>query len=461
MVSPTFGTPSGRVRGSSRGTGQDEVAVYRAVPVATTSPFGAPAPAEPWTGTLDCTDSRERRNLRGDGTVTVFAPTGHAAGTRLPVIAWVHGGRYEEGHGDDGWYDGTTLARSGCIVVTLNYRKRFAGFLPLDGESTGDAARGVSDLVQALQWIRDAAPELGGDPANITLAGQSAGGGLIIALLADRRADALFRRAMVLSPGLPRIGRHTGWRVRRAVARAFLRTPLTRSRLEALSGERRHRAYRRTATVYSTDCAVGPGPVDFGDLREVPLLVSTMQDEFVRFPGVQQLDRVLHLLHLSPWFVSPGMLLLGVPWRSLRRWVRAVDPVRPMGQTVGDTMIRWWAAGLLESARGEDVWACEFRGGEGVDALHCGELPLLFDTLQVGKKLVRAFCGAGAQERLGGPGGAGERFRSTVVAFAHGEDPGWERYTHDRSAHVFDLTGGEDREVTDPLREIRTLMPVR
>jgi hypothetical protein len=98
-------------------------------------------------GVLDCTDSRERRALRGDGTVTVFAPADRAdlAGASLPVIAWVHGGRYEEGHGDDGWYDGTTLARSGCIVVTLNYRKRFAGFLPLDTDDTDESDRDRRD----------------------------------------------------------------------------------------------------------------------------------------------------------------------------------------------------------------------------------------------------------------------------------------------------------------------------
>jgi hypothetical protein len=84
----------------------------------------------------------------------------------------------------------------------------------------------------------------------------------------------------------------------------------------------------------------------------------------------------------------------------------------------------------------------------------------LFDTLQVGKNLVRAFCGPGAQERLGGPGGAGERFRAAVVAFVHGAGPGWEPYRHGRATHVFDLTGGADRDVTDPLREIRTLLPV-
>lgn len=476
MVSPVLDTPSGRVSGSLRGSGPDAVAVFRAVPVTTSSPFGDPEPAAPWPGVLDCTDSRERRALRGDGTVTVFAPADRAdlAGASLPVIAWVHGGRYEEGHGDDGWYDGTTLARSGCIVVTLNYRKRFAGFLPLDTDDTdesdgtdgtdGPGSCGVADLRHALQWVQETVAGLGGDPDNVTLAGQSAGGGLVTALLADRRADLLFHRALVLSPGLPRISARTGWRVRRALARLFLRTPLTRTRLEALPARRRAAAYRWMARACATDCAVGPGPVDFDALREVPLLVSTMQDEFVRFPGVHQLDRVLHRLHLSPWWVAPGMLVLGVPWRSLRRWVRSVNRARPTGQTVGDTMIRRWAAGLLEHARGADVWACEFRGGDShggrVDALHCGELPLLFDTLQVGKNLVRAFCGPGAQERLGGPGGAGERFRAAVVAFAHGAGPGWEPYRDERTTHVFDLTGGTDRDVTDPLREIRTLLPV-
>ncbi|WP_297006138.1 carboxylesterase family protein [uncultured Corynebacterium sp.] len=452
-VPPQFTTPYGRVSGSSR----DGVSVFRAVPVAHTGHFDAPEGPEPWEGILCCADTRERRNLRLPTTVSVFAPRDARA---LPVIAWIHGGRYEEGHGDDGWYDGTALAASGCVVVTLNYRKCLEGFLPLDGDAPG-SFRGVDDLVHQLRWIRDAVSRVGGDPSNVTLAGQSAGGGLVMALLTDRRADDLFHRAMVLSPGLPRILPRVGWSVRRAVARMCLGSRLTREKVGQLSTARRTRAYRRMSLIYSADCALGPGPLDLGELREVPLLVSTMEDEFVRFPGVCQLDRAVARAGLPSWVMVPGMRLLGVPRRKLAGWCRYVGDDRPMGRTVGDTMIRRWASGLLEAMPGDRVWACEFRGGswrgQRIDAQHCGELPLLFGTLEVGRRLVAETCGPDARERLTD---LGARYRSSVLAFAHGEGPGWEPFGGDRSARVFSLLGEPDTGDRNIYGPLRSMIPV-
>lgn len=465
---PLFQTPHGTVSGSLHDgspSGPD-VAVFRAVPVAHTSHFEQPAPPEPWSGVLDCADTAERRGLRLPTTASVFAPadavgagTGDAAS--LPVIAWIHGGRYEEGHGDDGWYDGTTLASLGCVVVTLNYRMCLEGFLPLDDDDPG-SFRGVDDLVHALRWVQDTVASVGGDAGNVTLLGQSAGGGLVMKLLTDRRADDLFHRAVVLSPGLPRILPRLDWRLRRIVARACLGSRLTHERVSRLSTARCKRAYRRMALVYASDCALGPGPVPLDRLREVPLLVSTMEDEFVRFPGVRQLDRLVHRLHLPSAVMTPGMLLLGVPWRSLTRWWRYVDADRPMGRTVGDAMIRHWAAGLLEKAPGDDVWACEFRGGdwngERIDAQHCGELPMVFGTLDVGPKQVRRMCGPDAVERLSGLGG---EVRDALLSFARGTGPGWDRWGADRTTRIFDLLGGPDTGERDPLHAVRTLLPVR
>lgn len=312
---PLFTTPHGTVSGTRRGG----VHVFRAVPVAHSPGFAPPAPPESWQGVLDCSDSSRRRGLRTATTVSVFAPEG-AEVASCPVIAWIHGGRFEEGHGDDGFYDGSVLASAGCVVVTLNYRKCLEGFIPLDGDTPG-AFRGVDDLVHALRWVQDAVSAVGGDPDNVTLAGQSAGGGLIMQLLTERRADALFHRAVVLSPGLPRIRPRNGWRLRRAVTAAGLGGPLTLDRVSDLGEDRLRRAYRLLAGVYATDCALGPGPVDLHRLRDVPLLVSTMEDELVRFSGVAGTDRWLHRSGLPAGVLAPGMLALG----SLRA-VRGMVP---------------------------------------------------------------------------------------------------------------------------------------
>ncbi|WP_066589257.1 carboxylesterase family protein [Corynebacterium provencense] len=516
---PLFTTPHGTVSGTRRGG----VHVFRAVPVAHSPGFAPPAPPESWQGVLDCSDSSRRRGLRTATTVSVFAPEG-AEVASCPVIAWIHGGRFEEGHGDDGFYDGSVLASAGCVVVTLNYRKCLEGFIPLDGDTPG-AFRGVDDLVHALRWVQDAVSAVGGDPDNVTLAGQSAGGGLIMQLLTERRADALFHRAVVLSPGLPRIRPRNGWRLRRAVTAAGLGGPLTLERVSDLGEDRLRRAarpfsfshsdvdkrpggsrgsrgatraprlppgptpgaaplapggpltlervsdlgedrlrraYRLLAGVYATDCALGPGPVDLHRLRDVPLLVSTMEDELVRFPGVAGTDRWLHRSGLPAGVLAPGMLALGVPPGSLAAWCRQVDGDRPLGRTVGDTMVRRWASGLLEAAPGRDVWACEFRGGEladgqRIDALHCGELPVLFGTVGVDPPLVRRFCGPDAPHRLEG---LGRELRSEIVSFAHGREPGWPRWAEGRISRIFDLTGGPSTTGRDILRTVRTLLPL-
>jgi para-nitrobenzyl esterase len=155
------------------------------------------------------------------------------------------------------------------------------------------------------------------------------------------------------------------------------------------------------------------------------------------------------------------MRLLGVPRRKLAGWCRYVDVDRPMGRTVGDTMIRRWASALLEAMPGDRVWSCEFRGGqwqgERIDAQHCGELPMLFGTLDVGRKLVESTCGPGTQERLTD---LGARYRSSVLSFARGEEPGWEPFGDQRSSRVFSLLGESDTEAKDPYRSIRTLITV-
>ena len=108
-----------------------------------------------------------------------------------PVIVFVHGGRFEEGSEDQKWYHGQNFARDGAVFVSINYRKRFAGFLPIAGEPlpedfprdhAGYPARpyfrGAEDVLCALRWVQRNIAAFGGDPENVTMVGQSAGGAL-------------------------------------------------------------------------------------------------------------------------------------------------------------------------------------------------------------------------------------------------------------------------------------------
>ena len=123
---------------------------------------------------------------------------------KKPVFFWVHGGGFTMGSGSDGLYDGSSLARNGDIIVfTFNYRLGPLCFLDLsvlDNDSLKfDCNLGLRDQVAALKWVRENISAFGGDPDNITIAGESAGGTSILTLMATPYAKGLFQKAIVES----------------------------------------------------------------------------------------------------------------------------------------------------------------------------------------------------------------------------------------------------------------------
>lgn len=136
--------------------------------------------------------------------LTIHAPEGVR---NAPVIVWFHGGAFFLGAGHLGSYDGTANARQGVITVGVNYRLgAMANFVhPALAAGRGDEPQGnyaLQDSVAALRWIRDNIPAFGGNPDNVTVAGQSAGGGIVTNLLSLPSAKGLFAKAIVQSGSL-------------------------------------------------------------------------------------------------------------------------------------------------------------------------------------------------------------------------------------------------------------------
>ena len=129
------------------------------------------------------------------------------ADARRPVLVYIHGGGFNEGSGSVAVYDGAELAKKGLVVVTLNYRVGVLGFLAhpeLTAESDHDASGnyGLLDQVAALGWVQENIAAFGGDPDNVTVAGQSAGAMSVYLLTASPLAEGLFHRAIAQSgPG--------------------------------------------------------------------------------------------------------------------------------------------------------------------------------------------------------------------------------------------------------------------
>lgn len=140
--------------------------------------------------------------------LNVWAPQTAGRSSRLPVKVWLHGGGWRFGSAGAPGYDGANIAREGNVVmVGINHRLNVFGFTYLgDGDerfaTAGNA--GQLDLVAALKWVKDNIEAFGGDPSNVTLFGQSGGGGKVTALLGMPSAHGLFRKAIVQSGSLLR-----------------------------------------------------------------------------------------------------------------------------------------------------------------------------------------------------------------------------------------------------------------
>jgi para-nitrobenzyl esterase len=220
--SPVADTASGKVRGITNGG----VNVFRGIP------YGAPTggsnrflPArkpESWTGVRNAFENGHTApqimpaasaigyGLRANPiqsedclVLNVFTPAAKS-GRKHPVMVWIHGGGYTYSSGTTLVADGTNLARSGDVtVVCLNHRLNLFGHLYLaemGGAKYADSGNvGMLDLVSALEWVRDNIAHFGGDPGNVTIFGQSGGGGKVSTLLAMPSAKGLFHKAIVES----------------------------------------------------------------------------------------------------------------------------------------------------------------------------------------------------------------------------------------------------------------------
>ncbi|MBL8642485.1 MAG: carboxylesterase/lipase family protein [Rhodospirillaceae bacterium] len=208
-ASPVVQTTAGRVRGfTDRG-----IQVFKGIPYgADTAPrrFQPALPVSAWKGVRDAFEygpsapqARETGPVSEDCLVlNVWTPGTDKA--KRPVMVYFHGGEYSAGSGSDPIYDGVNLCRHGDVVlVTVNHRLAVLGHLflaRLAGPAYATSGNvGILDLVLALHWVRDNIAAFGGDPACVTVFGQSGGGAKIATLMAMPAAKGLFHRAITMS----------------------------------------------------------------------------------------------------------------------------------------------------------------------------------------------------------------------------------------------------------------------
>jgi para-nitrobenzyl esterase len=198
-------------RGSVIGRAHDGVREFLGIPFATAPRWLPPGPVAPWTSPRDATHrglacpQPEQGFHRDTGEECLNLNVWVPPGDHLPVLLWIHGGAFYQGSGADDLYDGARLARRArAIVVTINYRLGPLGFgsnRALAAEQGREAlpAFGLLDQRAAMQWVHDNIATFGGDPAQVTILGASAGGWSVCAQLAMPRSRGLFARAIVMS----------------------------------------------------------------------------------------------------------------------------------------------------------------------------------------------------------------------------------------------------------------------
>ncbi len=408
-----------------------------------------------------------------------------APGRGRPVMVFVHGGGFTSGSGSVFLYRGGSLARNGdAVVVTINYRLGALGFLGHPGLSEADGSTGnwgLHDQVAALRWVRAHIGVFGGDPANVTVFGESAGGFSIASLLGAPAAAGLFRRAVVQSGAAHVHTLEDAARTAEELAGVLGLASCDRSVLGAVPAAdlvaatdelgRRHPDPGSLPLVFlpvvdGTFLTRDPlGAVAAGSASGVDLLIGTNRDELAFYalgdPDLLALDEegaVRRLLHALP-DVMPGPVFEA--YRAARRARSESVTPSDIWIAAGTDIVFRWPSLQLAAAHAERAgtgtrtyvylfeWESPAFGGL-LGSCHALELPFVFGA--VNRPVVQMLSGSGPDvERLS------SHMQRSWLSFAASGDPGhegigawrpWDPYT--RPTMVF---GGHTRLVEAPRNE--------
>ncbi|MBS1906509.1 MAG: carboxylesterase family protein [Actinobacteria bacterium] len=501
---PEVQTRAGRVRGRWRDTtapgsgprGNPRSAAFLGIPFAEAPVgglrFAAPVPKAPWQGVFDAaafgaTAQRgdpgvtliPEPSVPGESTLTVNvytpavpgalegpagASTGSVTGDGLPVLVYIHGGGYVAGSPASPWYDGAAFNRDGVVTVTISYRLGFDGFGWIEDAPSN---RGVRDWLLALEWVQQNIAAFGGDPARVTIAGQSAGGGAVLTLLGMEQAQHLFHGVYAISGALTDVSAARSEEFGRSLA-AELGVAPTRAGLGALSEERVLEVQQKLTAfdgggmgdIVENGLPLGPsvdGELILRPTRESfragigsdkPLVLGATDDEFtMAMAGAGE------AMAQMPADVLLGTV--GVPENVRAEYLAANADVlakgnpRLAGRVLTDRMFRVAVLRITADRGAAPTWVYRFSWPSGTFgfAEHCLDVPFFFDCLD-----------GPAIEPLAGPNppqALADEVHGAAVTFIAGGDPGWPRHGAEKIARVFDTPS---RDEVDAYASVRPLL---
>ncbi|WP_258794375.1 carboxylesterase/lipase family protein [Tsukamurella tyrosinosolvens] len=464
MHSWSVRTKSGAVRGRcERG-----VCSYRGIPYAA-APFGAnrmrpPVPRATWDGELEATEygpTAPKGNypphfvplfpevvIPGDDclNLNVWAPDSDEGG--LPVLVWFHGGSFMNGSSSVGEYDGSSFARDGVVCVTANYRLGADGFLHL-----GDGADnlGLLDQVAALHWVQDNIAAFGGDPASVTVAGESAGAMSVTTLLSMPATEGLFARAIAQSGAAAhtltvdqarmvagRLAERLGVAPEREAIAALPIDELVQAASDLVTEVQSGAdpavwgAIALSLLPFGPVCdgaVLGDMPMDAivaGHGADVPLLIGSNRDEarlfFVPTGALATIEDTILAATVEAYGLTRDGLAL---YRSNRP---RGNPGDVLAAVITDWYYRIPAIRVAEArlgSPGAQTWMYRFdhpepRGDHLLGACHGAEIPYVFDTID--RPELRPRLGDAPSHAVA------ERTHQAWVDFVTRGSPGWAPY---------------------------------
>jgi len=460
--------------GAVRGVRAGAVERYLGIPYAA-APFGAnrfrlPQPVSAWEGVRDATafgatapqapyqgataELLGSVTIAGDDILTanVWRPE-DADGA--PVILWIHGGALERGTAALSVYDGAPFARDGIVFVSINYRLGSEGFSVFDDGAPLNL--GVADAAAALRWVHEEIAAFGGDPARITLMGESAGGAIVAALLSMPDTRCLAAGAIIQSGPLSAQKPKKAGRVTRALAKR-LGVAATSAAFAELAPDKIVAARVEQAAGSSP---IGGAPTfalalseDLPDESEtaivdadIPVLIGTNTDEYrLWFPPAA-------LESITAGKLLLARLALRIPGAAVAACWR-VWPHASVGEVFGQIATEYLLrAPMLRAAvaRTAPTYVYEFAWQSPVRdlrAAHALELGFVFDALHDDE--AKRMSGTDAPQSLA------DEMHAAWVAFARTGVPGWPAYGADRLTRVFDTASR-----TEPVRRAAVVDAMR
>ncbi len=411
--------------------------------------------------------------IDGDDCLNLNVFTPELGEARLPVLVWIHGGGFVNGCNASPWYHGRSFCCDGVVVVAVNYRLGIEGFLPLEGAHPN---RALLDWLLALEWVRDNVAAFGGDPDDVTIAGQSAGGAACATLLATPSARGLFGKAILMS-GVANHVRNLdeGRRFAERVAGALGIAP-TREAFAAVDRERMITVQQELGTLGDggaepSDAAarlagiarggMRYGPLVDGDLlpeaplsaaasgvnADIPVLLGTTSEET---------DAMAHLVDgMDDDTLLAGLVAAGLSDEDARSYRGAYpdeDAVAVLGHAMTDAMFRVPAVRMAEARGGARTWMYEsrWRSPTGFGAVHCLDVPFVFDLLDA--EAVAVVAGGEPPQVLA------DSMHRTWVDFIKDGQAAWPTYeSENRAVMAFDADDVDRSHVVhDPHVHCRT-----